>query len=80
MKKYTKYHSLILFFPRGCKIFFFVNIVWFVLGFYSALLVSKVGSESSKENGRVLVRSPGPWGVGGATPISSVPISPLSDP
>lgn len=64
MKKYIKYYSLIFFFFRGCKIFFFVNIVWFVLGFYLVLFVFKVGFESFKEKGRVSVRLSGFWGVG----------------
>lgn len=49
VKKYTKYHSLIPFLPGGCKILFFVNIVQFDFGFYSALFVSKVGCESFRE-------------------------------
>jgi len=49
VKKYTKYHGLILFLPRGCKTLFFVNIVWFDFGFYSALFVSKVGCEIFRE-------------------------------
>ena len=72
MKKYTKYHGLILFFPRGCKIFFFVNIMRFVFGFYSALFVSGVGCESFKGKGRVLGACwPPGWGeVGRPQPVA----------
>lgn len=55
MRKYTEYfvyyHGLILLFPRGCKTFLFVNIVWFVCGSSSALFGSKVGCESPKKKG-----------------------------
>ena len=43
MKNYRKYHSLIHFFPRGCKVLSFVTVTWLVFGFYSALFSSAEG-------------------------------------
>ena len=65
VKKYIKYHSLILFLPGGGQILFSVNIVRFDFGFYSALFVSKVGCESFIEK-EGCWEPVGPWvGFGG---------------